>query len=101
SALLTASYALALAASLKAFGADASLVQVVVVYLGAAAVASLSPTPGGLIAMEAALVAGLTAEGVQHGPAIAGVLAFRLVTYWLPILPGWLTFRALRARGVV
>ena len=98
SALLTASYALALAASLKAFGADASLVQVVAVYLGAAAVASLSPTPGGLGAMEAALVAGLTAVGVEHGPAIAGVLAFRLLTYWLPILPGWLTFRALQAR---
>jgi glycosyltransferase 2 family protein len=101
SALLTASYALALAASLKAFGADAALIQVVAVYLGAAAVASFSPTPGGLGAMEAALVAGLTAVGVAHGPAIAGVLAFRLVTYWIPILPGWLTFRSLQKRGVL
>jgi undecaprenyl-diphosphatase len=101
SALLTASYALALAASLKAFGADAPLVQVIAVYLGGAAVASFSPTPGGLGAMEAALVAGLTAVGVAHGPAIAGVLTFRLVTYWLPILPGWWAFHSLQKRGVV
>jgi len=101
SALLTASYALALAASLKAFGADVAMVHVFAVYLGGAAVASFSPTPGGLGAMEAALVAGLTAVGVAHGPAIAGVLTFRLVTYWIPILPGWLTFRSLQRRGVL
>ena len=47
------------------------------------------------------IVAGLTAVGVAHGPAIAGVLAFRLVTYWIPILPGWLTFRSLQKRGVL
>jgi len=101
SALVTVSYALALAVSLKAFGADVALVHVFAVYLGGAAVASFSPTPGGLGAMEAALVAGLTAVGVAHGPAIAGVLAFRLVTYWIPILPGWWTFRALQKRGVL
>jgi undecaprenyl-diphosphatase len=42
--------------------------------------------------MEAALVAGLTAIGAAAGPAVAGVLAFRLLTFWLPILPGWLAF---------
>ena len=101
SALVTACYALALVASLEAFGADVGVVKVVAVYLGSAAVASLSPTPGGLGALEAALVAGLTAVGVAHGPAIAGVLAFRLVTYWIPILPGWLAFHALQRRGIV
>ena len=88
SLILTGSYALALATSLEAFGADASLAQVVAVYLGGAAIAAASPTPGGLGAMEAALVAGLTVVGVAPGPAIAGVLVFRLLTYWLPILPG-------------
>ena len=46
--------------------------------------------------MEAALVAGLTAVGAPTGPAVAGVLAF-----WLPILPGWLAYRALRADGTI
>jgi len=38
-----------------AFGADVALVKVVAVYLGAAAVASLSPTPGGLGAVQIVL----------------------------------------------
>jgi glycosyltransferase 2 family protein len=51
--------------------------------------------------MEAALVAGLTAVGAPTGPAVAGVLVFRLLTFWLPILPGWLACRALRAVGTI
>jgi uncharacterized membrane protein YbhN (UPF0104 family) len=46
-------------------------------------------------------VAGLTAVGGPAGPVIAGVLTFRLLTFWLPVLPGCLVFRALRARGTV
>jgi undecaprenyl-diphosphatase len=98
---VTASYALTLIASLHAFGEDASVVQIIAVYLGASAVASVSPTPGGLGALEAALVAGLTAVGLSVGPAVAGVLAFRLLTFWLPILPGIYVFRYLSRRGVI
>jgi len=32
---------------------------------------------------------------------VAGGFAFRLLTYWLPVLPGWLAYRALRAGGAV
>jgi uncharacterized membrane protein YbhN (UPF0104 family) len=39
--------------------------------------------------------------GAAAGPAVAGVLAFRLLTFWLPILPGWLAYRALRATGTI
>ncbi len=101
SAGVTLTYALALAGCLAAFGAHLPLASTVAVYLAGAAVASLSPTPGGLGAMEAALVAGLTAVGVPTGSAVAGVLAFRLFTFWLPILPGWLAYRALRADGTI
>jgi len=97
SAGVTLTYALTLAGCLTAFNAHLPLAGTVAVYLAGAAVASASPTPGGLGAMEAALVAGLTAIGAAAGPAIAGVLAFRLLTFWLPILPGWLAYRALRA----
>jgi uncharacterized membrane protein YbhN (UPF0104 family)/membrane-associated phospholipid phosphatase len=98
---VTLTYALCLACSLAAFGAHLPLASIVAVYLAGAAVASLSPTPGGLGAIEAALVAGLTAVGAPTGPAVAGVLAFRLLTFWLPILPGWLAYRALRADGTI
>ena len=101
SAGVTLTYALTLAGCLTAFNAHLPLASTVAVYLAGAAVASVSPTPGGLGAMEAALVAGLTAVGAPTGPAVAGVLAFRLLTFWLPILPGWLAYRALRADGAI
>ena len=101
SAAVTACYVLALCASLEAFHSPVPLVEVTAVYLGSAAIAAAAPTPGGLGAMEAALVAGLTGLGAPSGPAIAGVLAFRLVTFWLPILPGWLVFRHLLRRRVL
>jgi undecaprenyl-diphosphatase len=98
-AAVTLTYALALASCLAAFHAHLPLASTAAAYLVAAAVAAVSPTPGGLVAMEAALVVGLTAAGAQTGPAVAAVLAFRLLTLWLPILPGWLAYRGLRAAG--
>jgi undecaprenyl-diphosphatase len=86
---------------LRAFGVSASLLKVLAVYLGGTAIASASPTPGGLGAVEAALVAGFTAVGLPAGPAVAGVLTFRLFTFWLPILPGFVAFRYLQRRQVV
>jgi undecaprenyl-diphosphatase len=101
SATVTVSYVLALAACLHAFGAGVSLERVAAAFLGGTALASAAPTPGGLGAVEAALVAALTGLGVMTGPAVAGVLAFRLVTFWLPALPGWFAFRSLRRQGVI
>lgn len=101
SAGVTMGYALALAAALACFGVHAPLDRVVVVYLGGSAVASVSPTPGALGAVEAALLAGLTGIGIAPGPALAGVLAFRVVTFWLPTLPGlWAFHHVQRKRWV-
>ena len=58
----------------------------------AAAIAQVAPTPGGIGAVEAALIAGLTAAGLDKETAVPAVFLFRLVTFWLPILPGWLAF---------
>jgi uncharacterized membrane protein YbhN (UPF0104 family) len=63
--------------------------------------AAASPTPGGLGAIEAALVAGLTGIGLPPGPAVSAVLTYRLATYWLPVLPGWAALRILQGRGYV
>ncbi len=92
---------LALLACLYAFGAKVSLLKVTVVFLGGTAVSAVSPTPGQLGAFEAAMVAGLTAVGVPAGQAVAAVLTFRLFTFWLPILAGFLAFRYLRREQVV
>jgi undecaprenyl-diphosphatase len=101
SALITLAYIGALVASVQAFTGGPGLIIVGAVYLGAAVVAAAAPTPGGLGAFEAALIAGLTGVGMQAGPAVSAVLLYRLATYWLPILPGWLSFRFLQRREYV
>lgn len=51
------------------------------VYLVGSAVATAAPTPGGLGATEAALVAGLIAVGVDNEAAVPAVFLFRLGTF--------------------
>ena len=70
-------------------------------YLGASLLAAAAPTPGGLGAMEAALVAGFTAIGMDGAVAVATVLCYRLATYWLPILPGWVSLRFIERRNYI
>src|SRR6185503_13952703 len=92
SVLLSMANMLALYFSIAAFGGGLPLATVGAVYLVAAAVASAAPTPGGLGALEAALIAGLVAAGLDSEVAVPAVFLFRLATYWLPILPGWIGF---------
>jgi uncharacterized protein (TIRG00374 family) len=101
SALITLAYIGGLVASVQAFGGHAGIAEIGAVYLGAAVIAAASPTPGGLGAIEAALVAGLTGIGMPPGPAVSAVLAYRLATYWLPVLPGWLCLRFLQSREYI
>jgi uncharacterized protein (TIRG00374 family) len=92
-------YGLALYWAIAAFGGTPSLIGVLVGYLIAATVAAIAPTPGGLGAMEAALVAALTRLGVPTGEAVAGALAFRLATFWLPLAVGAVLLRVGRSQG--
>jgi uncharacterized protein (TIRG00374 family) len=96
SALVTLAYIAGLAASMQAFGAGASVAEIGAIYLFASIIAAASPTPGGLGAIEAALVAGLTGLGIPSGAAVSAVLTYRLATYWLPVVPGWFSLRALQ-----
>ena len=90
---------LALDASLRAFSVSLAVPALVVVYLAAATLGSAVPTPGGLGAVEAALVGGLTTTGIPVGAALASVLLFRVATFWLPAPVGWGAFVALQRRG--
>jgi len=98
---VTAANVLMLTISLQAFGVHPSLLKIGAVYLGGSAVASASPTPGNLGAIEAVLVANLTTVGVQVNPAIAAVLLYRLIAFWLPIVPGLLAFQYLRRQQIL
>ncbi len=101
SALITLAYVGALAASVQAFGGGPGVIVIAAVYMGAAAIAAAAPSPGGLGAIEAALITGLMGVGMHAGPAVSAVLLYRLATYWLPVAPGWLSWRALLRRGYV
>lgn len=94
-------YALALYGAIAAFGPAAPPLAVLVVYLLAATVAVVAPTPGGLGAMEAALVAALARIAVPSGQAVAAALAFRIFTFWLPLVAGGVLLRIARRRGWV
>jgi undecaprenyl-diphosphatase len=99
--LVPLAYLASLVAAIRAFGGDTSVASIGVVYLIGAAVAGAAPTPGGLGAVEAALIAGLTASGLSNEIAVPAVLAFRLATFWIPILPGWLSFNFLTSRKLI
>jgi glycosyltransferase 2 family protein len=101
SALVTLAYIGSFGAAVEAFGGEPGIIVIGAVYRGASALAAAAPTPGGLGAIEAALVAGLTGVGMAAGPAVSAVLLYRLATYWLPVAPGWLTWRVLQRREYV
>ena len=72
---------------------------IAVVFLAGNALGSAAPTPGGLGAVEGALIAGLTTIGhLDSATATSAVLLFRVLTFWLPVLPGWLAFTTLTRR---
>lgn len=90
SLIVTLGYLFAMVASVAAFNSDLPVAAVALVYLVGAVVQSVAPTPGGLGPAEAAYIGGLTALGLASERAVAAVLLFRLVTFWLPVLPGWI-----------
>ncbi|MFJ4272756.1 lysylphosphatidylglycerol synthase domain-containing protein [Streptomyces coelicoflavus] len=99
--LLTACFVMCLDASIRAFGDDSasiSLASVAVVFLAGNALGSAAPTPGGVGAVEATLTVGLIAVGLPKEVAAPAVLLYRLLTLWLPVLPGWLVFNHLTRR---
>lgn len=99
--LLTFSYICALWCCVRAFDGNTNLIAVSAAYLGATALANAAPTPGGLGAVETALVASLTAVGTARATDIVfAVLAFRCITFWIPLLPGWILFTVLYRRGI-
>jgi uncharacterized protein (TIRG00374 family) len=64
---------------------------------GAANIASAIPiTPGGLGVIEVTLVAITVGFGAPRATAVIAVLGYRVVNYWLPLLPGAVAYLRLR-----
>jgi conserved hypothetical protein len=90
--LVTLTFVVCLDTCVRAFGGTLNFALVAVVYLTANAIGSAAPTPGGLGAVEASLSLGLTVAGLPGTVATSAVLLYRLLTFWLPVLPGWGSF---------
>jgi len=93
--------ALALWASVQAFGGGATFVTCTVVTMVGGTLASAAPTPGGVGAVEAALIGGLAAFGVPAAVGVPSVLLYRVLTCWIPVFVGWPVMRWLTENEMV
>ena len=88
----------ALWASLHAFGNPPPAAAIVMAYF-IGQLANVIPLPGGVGGVEGGTIGALIAFGTPASLAILGVLAYRLISFWLPTLPGAIAY--LRLRGTV
>ncbi|MFK0140227.1 lysylphosphatidylglycerol synthase transmembrane domain-containing protein [Streptomyces murinus] len=77
-----------------ALGLGLSFAEVALAFLAAGTAVGAAPVPGGF-AVDAALMWTLVAFGAEPAPATATVIGYRVVTDWLPLLPGALVLSAL------
>ncbi len=88
--------ALALWASVRAYGSSVPLEALAVVF-GIQALAAWAPiTPSGLGISEALMIPALVAFGSDHTAAVLGILTWRVIAYWMPIPIGAVAFGLLR-----
>jgi putative heme transporter len=85
-----------LAVSIHATGATVPWHDLLLVYGSGIAAQSLNITPGGLGVTEGALSLALVATGLSANHALAAVLLYRLASFWLVALAGWLVMLWLR-----
>jgi uncharacterized protein (TIRG00374 family) len=79
---------LTLLAALTAVGASPRPSTVLLAFCAAQFLGTLPLTPGGLGFVEAGLTGTLVLAGVSTGAAVVSTLAYRLVSFWLPIPAG-------------
>jgi P-type Mg2+ transporter len=85
-------------ALVHAMGADASITGMFASYVIASVFRTLGVLPGGLGSFEAASVLALHAIGVPTTVALSATLVFRGLSFWLPMLPGFVVSNHLAGR---
>jgi uncharacterized membrane protein YbhN (UPF0104 family) len=99
--LLTATYTLILDSAAHALSVQLNVLQIFIVFSLGMLTSTATPTPGGLVGAEAGLFAGLFAYGVSAPISGAVVLLYRLITYWLPLIPGAVAVVLTRQRRLI
>ena len=85
----------------SSLGLPVSWAQVILAFLVASTAVGAVPAPGGIGPVDAALVFTLAAFGAPVDLATATVVGYRVLTVWLPLLPGALVLSALVHRKVL
>jgi uncharacterized protein (TIRG00374 family) len=88
SVALTIFSACALFASIEAVHAQVALADIFTLYVTSSLVSAIAPTPGGIGATEAFLLLGLSSMGMHLPQAAAAILIYRLLSFWVPMIPG-------------
>jgi uncharacterized protein (TIRG00374 family) len=89
---------LCLALAIMAVGGPVPWSALILAWSVGVGAGSFGITPGGLGLVEAALAAALVAAGVHSAQAVAAVLVYRLISFWLVDAVGWTLYLALGKR---
>ena len=82
-------------ACFHAFGGAPSIAVVVMAYF-TGMLGNVLPLPGGIGGVEGGMIGALLAFDVDGGLAVAAVLSYRAIAFWLPTVPGALAYARLR-----
>jgi uncharacterized protein (TIRG00374 family) len=82
-------------ACFHAFGDPPPMANVVMGYF-VGMIGNVLPLPGGVGGVEGGMIAAFLAFGVDASTAVAAVLAYRTIAFWLPTIPGAIAYLSLR-----
>jgi uncharacterized protein (TIRG00374 family) len=94
-------YILSFWCALNAFGIELSITTTALIFLIGYSAGSFAPVPGGLGITETALTIALGAVLVPPSVAISAILLFRIASFWLPALFGFIALKQCEKRGIL
>ncbi|MBO2445683.1 flippase-like domain-containing protein [Actinomadura barringtoniae] len=94
-------HAVALYAVLQSVDTPVPMGTVLLIYVSVSAIAAIAPSPGAVGGLDVALIAGLTGVGVSSAAAVGAVIGYRMITVWLPLVPGACVLAVLVRRRVL
>ena len=94
-------HAVILYAVLRSLGVAVTVGTAVVLYLVVSSLSAFVPSPGGIGALDVAMLGGLAAIGVSSAVALGAVVGYRLITVWLPLVPSAFVLAVLLRRRII
>lgn len=89
---------LCLLGAVRAVGSRPDIALVLLAYAVAGVIGMVPITPGGLGIVEASLTGFLVLAGLSTGDAVLATLAYRLASYWIPLMSGPVAYAVFKRR---